>query len=185
MADNEGETMLDAIATAMIRAGRDLEFARQLASSEIVNESRAADFGKRTRQIKALMKALEMQSPESRAELESVAASLGLTVSLSDLYRTTNEALDLARIGGKRPLPIRGALQWLLVHYHAQHHQITVTLYGPDEQPNKPSECVKWLSEQMAPLYPKSSEQMIYNRLRQKDMVQFIANLQKPDPFPR
>jgi len=90
------------------------------------------------------------------------------------------EALDLMSMDGRKPLPIRGAVQWLLIHYHGQGNQITNTLYGPDGVADRPSACVKWLVGELGKLRPGTHEGEVYDLLRSRELKSFLANLQKP-----
>lgn len=161
-------------------AAKDLDFARELAAAAVRAETAWNTRGKRLRApLTRLRNAISAQPDESREHLEMLGRSYNRLVDLDDLYLVVNEAIDLIGMDGRKPLPIRGAVQWLLIHYHGQGNQITNTLYGPDDVPDRPSACVSWLTAELKNLRPETHEGEVYDVLRSPKLRTFIADLQK------
>ncbi|EFO32520.1 hypothetical protein TRICHSKD4_2320 [Roseibium sp. TrichSKD4] len=178
---NELQHAMDQAQANRKRAANDLHFARQMAAGAIRTEDDWNKRGDKLRKpLRRLLKTIRAQPPECCEHLRMLGQSFGRPVDLHDIGFVANEALDLLRQDGRKPLPIRGAVQWLLIHYRGQGHRVSNTLYGPDGVPNRPSECVLWLTSELTNLGHKTDEGEVYDILRSPKMRTFVADLQKP-----
>jgi hypothetical protein len=162
------------------RAANNLNYARQRAANAIRSEDDWSRRGDKLREpLKRLLKAIQAQPHESVDHLKVLGQSFGRHADLKDVALIVNEALDLISLDGRKPLPIRHAVQWLLIHYHGQGNRVSNTLYGPDGVADKPSDCVSWLTNELRNMRPETHDGEVYDLLRSPKIRAFIADLQK------
>ena len=151
-----------------------------MTANAIRSETAWSDRGEKMRApLKRLLKAVQAQPQECEDHLKKLGQSFNRQVNLKDMALVVNETLDLIGLDGRKPLPIRGAVQWLVIHYHGQGNRASNTLYGPDDVADRPSDCVLWLTSELRNLRPETHEGEIYDLLRSPRMRAFIKDLQK------